>query len=99
MFVDARTRPGTSAAESIISGINVSGTIQVTAQRVVIDGFTIQNNTTGPGIATVSTGSGYWIFNNVIRNNTFGIFLRSNGNVETLVRHNFQFQPPRPGAQ
>lgn len=80
--VDARIRPGTAAAESIITGINASGIVQLTNERVVVDGFTIQNNTAGPGISTVGTGSGYWIFNNIIRNNVLGIqYTRNTGSL------------------
>lgn len=86
--VDARTRPGLTAAESIVTATNANGTIQVTADRVVVDGFTVQNNTTGPGIATSASFSGYWIFNNIIRNNTFGLFFNSSGAGESQARRN-----------
>lgn len=96
--VDARIRPGTAAAESIITGINASGIVQLTNERVVVDGFTIQNNTAGPGISTVGTGSGYWIFNNIIRNNVLGIYMLSNSTLETQVRYNFFMSNNQAGA-
>ncbi|MEF2966443.1 right-handed parallel beta-helix repeat-containing protein [Paenibacillus sp. M1] len=96
--VDARTRPGTAGAESIISAVNASGTVQLTATHAVIDGFTIQNNTAGPGIVTAAAGSGYWIFSNIIRNNTFGIYLNSDTILESQVRHNFFISNNQAGA-
>ncbi|MEK3780408.1 right-handed parallel beta-helix repeat-containing protein [Paenibacillus sp. FSL R5-0810] len=96
--IDARNRPGTAAAESIITGTSASGIVQITNERVVVDGFIIQNNTAGPGISSVGTGSGYWIFNNIIRNNVFGIYLLSNGALETQVRYNFFFSNNQTGA-
>ncbi|MGC5328370.1 right-handed parallel beta-helix repeat-containing protein [Brevibacillus sp. SYSU BS000544] len=96
--VDARTRPGTASTESIISIDNVSGIVQVTDERVVIDGFTIQDNTLGPGITTSAADSGYWIFNNIIRNNVFGIYLLSSGTLVTQVRHNFFQNNNQSGA-
>jgi hypothetical protein len=95
---DARTRSAAAAAESVVTGSNPNGTFQVTADRVMIEGFTIQGNAGGPGIFTASTGSGYWIYNNIIRNNTFGILLQSNGSMETQVRHNALSSNNQAGA-
>lgn len=76
--IDARTRPGTPSSESIIEINTVVGSIQVNSNNVVIDGFTVQNNTVGVGILTSQLFSGYWIFNNIIRNNSGGLFFDSN---------------------
>jgi hypothetical protein len=83
--VDARTRTG--APESIIEGTGARP-FQVTADNVVIDGFTVQGNTLGHGIS-VGNVSGYWIFNNIIQNNTLGLFLDPNsGTTISQIRQN-----------
>jgi hypothetical protein len=73
--VDARTRQ--TSSESIVTSIDNTGVIQIMADNVVVDGFTVQGNTAGPGIHTFPTNSGYWIFNNIIQNNSYGLFLNT----------------------
>jgi hypothetical protein len=46
-----------------------SGSIQVNQDNIVVDGFTVRNNTLGVGIFTSPLHAGYWIFNNIIENN------------------------------
>jgi len=88
--VDARSRSG---AESIIS--NKNGPVQVEANNVTINGFTIEG-------ATEDLNAGIWIplagvegtqiLDNVIQSNVFGIWLNNKGatmKVEyNLIRHN-----------
>lgn len=86
--VDARNRSG---PESIVTGSDISGIIQVNADNVVVDGFTVIGNTLGPGIHSAASSSGYWIFNNIVHDNSYGIFVDSSGQTETQVRHNLLF--------
>jgi nitrous oxidase accessory protein NosD len=87
--VDARTRASTpAAAESIIGNA-----AYVTANNVVIDGFTIQGGDNmggdfGTGLYLLASASGYQVINNIIQNNTFGLYLNSGGATQTIVRHN-----------
>src|SRR4029450_4800383 len=85
--VDARTRPGTPASEAIIGN-----SAYFTANNVVIDGFTLQGGDNagdfGAGLYLLPTASGYQVLNNIIQNNTFGLYLNSGGAPQTLVRHN-----------
>ncbi|GGG03923.1 hypothetical protein GCM10010912_55890 [Paenibacillus albidus] len=94
--VDARTR--FPLAESTITGNNASGVVQVTADNVVIDGFTVQNNSAGPGITTSPLTSGYWIFNNIIQNNVLGLYLNSSGLTFSQARFNLIQSNNQPGA-
>jgi len=96
--VDARSRLTSPSQESIIMNNNASGIIQINADKVVIDGFTIQGNTLGPGMMTSSSFAGYWVFNNIIQNNVFGINLHYNGDVYTQVQQNFIRNNTQPGA-
>jgi Ca2+-binding RTX toxin-like protein len=85
---DARTRTG---SESVVDSSSVSGfapTFNVTADDVTIDGFTIQGATDDPGILTDRNASGYTIVNNIIQNNTIGIYANSEGTNPTLIQHN-----------
>jgi len=91
--VDAR---GPRGAESIIT--NACGPVQIEANNVTIDGFTIQGATipadpcffagiwTNPGFA--GTQGGYTIVNNIVQNNISGIELDSTCTNPTLVQHN-----------
>lgn len=84
--VDARRRVGTLASETIISLTANFGAIQIEADEVVIDGFMIEDNTSGAGIYSTPDYSGYWIFNNIIKNNAYGIYLNSSGQRTVQVR-------------
>jgi hypothetical protein len=84
--VDARSRVG---AESIVSD---SQGIYITANNVVIDGFTVQNSVnpafTGYGIDIGVLTTGAQILNNIIQNNIAGIGLANTGASQVLIRHN-----------
>lgn len=101
--VDARTRSG---AESVIT--NSCGPVQIMADNVVIDGFTIEGSTDGdpcflsgiwsnPGF--LGTNGGYTIVNNIVQNNISGIELDSTCAASpTLVQHNLIRNNSNPGA-
>ncbi len=100
--VDARTRSG---AESVIT--NSCGPVQIMADNVVIDGFTIQGSTDGdpcflsgiwsnPGYS--GTQGGHTIVNNIVQNNISGIELDSTCTYPTLVQHNLIRNNSNTGA-
>ncbi len=95
--VDARTRAVPVTSESVVS--NGDGDFQILADKVVIDGFTIQgvNNPadvsslnagiwTNPGFS--GTSGGHQIRNNIIQNNIIGIELDNTGAFQAKVEHN-----------
>lgn len=88
--VDARTRAGEPSTESIVNSMG-SPTFDVgffvRANGVVIDGFIVQDGTTS-GIFSEGTYSGYQFLNNIIQNNTIGLYLNNNGAQQTVVRNN-----------
>jgi parallel beta-helix repeat protein len=91
---DARTRALVN--ESVMN--NAGGAFNITASNVTIDGFTIQNASgppLGTGIAIGGAVSGASILNNVIQNNTFGIYLNGSGH---LVQRNLFRNNNLPGA-
>jgi len=92
--IDARTRVPTS--ESIIN--NSCGPVQIFADSVVLDGFTIQGSTdldpcyvagiyTNPGSHNSDVG-GYQILNNIIQNNIIGIEMDNTGALQAKVQQN-----------
>jgi hypothetical protein len=102
--VDARTRSG---SESVID--NACGPVQIMANNVVLDGFTIQGSTssdpcflagiwTNPGFS--GTQGGHQILNNIIQNNISGIELDNTGTFPTKVQYNLiqNNNNPGPGA-
>jgi nitrous oxidase accessory protein NosD len=99
--VDARTRSG---PESIIT--NTCGPVQIMADNVKIDGFTIEGSTdpdpcflsgiwTNPGFS--GTHGGHTIVNNIVQNNISGIELDSDCTYPTLVQHNLIRNNNNPG--
>jgi len=64
------------------SGFNVQ------ANDVRINGFTIQDAVGNPGINLSRSFSGYVIEKNVLQDNTFGIYLNSDGARTTIIRQN-----------
>jgi len=93
--VDARNPRG---PESIIT--DPQGTI-VTANNVVIDGFTVQMSIapafTGYGILIGAGTTGTQILNNIIQNNIIGIGLANTGGSQVLIRHNLIQNNNQPG--
>jgi hypothetical protein len=85
--IDARTR---SASESILEN---SGGLYVTANNVVVDGFTVQDSVatafTGYGIDLGAGTSGAQIVNNIIQNNIVGLGLANkNGGNQAVIQYN-----------
>src|SRR3989454_11654039 len=91
---DARGRVG---LESVVT--DPQGTF-VTANNVVIDGFTFQGSSnqafTGFGIAMGAGTSGTHIVNNIIQDNIAGIGLANSG-TQAVVRHNLLRNNNVPG--
>jgi parallel beta-helix repeat protein len=75
--VDARDRSG---SESV-----VDGGFLVTASDVTIDGFTVEDTATGPGIELRGGGTNQDVLNNIVQGNIFGLYLNGSG---VTVRHN-----------
>ncbi|HKP73226.1 MAG TPA: hypothetical protein VJT82_09840, partial [Pyrinomonadaceae bacterium] len=97
--VDARTRSVPPAQESILNA--PGGSLSITASNVTVDGFTVQEASTSPlgvGIALAANRSGHRIVNNIIRDNIFGLYLNSNGAIQSVVRFNFFDSNNRAGA-
>jgi len=106
--VDARTRVTLPADESIID--HPCGPVQITADNVTLDGFTVQGSTlsdpcflagiwTNPGSS--GTQGGHQIKNNIVQNNISGIELDSTCAANpTLVQFNLiqNNNNPGPGA-
>ena len=85
--------------ESILEN---SGGLYVTANDVVIDGFTVQNSTsgafTGYGIALGAGTSGADVINNIIQDNIVGLGLANHpAGTQAVVQYNSFRNNTRPG--
>lgn len=100
--VDARTRATTG--ESIID--SACGPVQIMADNVILDGFTIQGATlldpcfiagiwTNPGFS--GTQGGFTIRNNIVQNNIIGIEMDNTGAIPARVEHNLIQNNNNPG--
>jgi nitrous oxidase accessory protein NosD len=104
MGVDARSRPFVAANESIID--HPCGPVQIMANNVVLDGFTVQGSTlsdpcflagiwTNPAYS--GTQGGHQILNNIVQNNISGIEFSSNCPTPSLVQFNLIQNNNNPG--
>lgn len=85
--VTACARPG-DVNETVITHVN--GPLQINADNVTVDGFTLQGANSGftAGLYAAGNFSGFRVLNNLIQNNVIGLFLNSNGVNPTLVKGN-----------
>ena len=101
--------PAVRGAESIVGMAN--GAFQILADKVVIDGFTVQGVTNDPstdpaaleaGIWTnpafSGTQGGYTIQNNIIQNNIIGIYANNTGSLTAKVQQNLIQNNNAPGS-
>ena len=102
--VDARslTRTGLPATESVVQGNAGTTSFYVTANNVVIDGFTVQGatdgNVFGAGIVLGAGTSGAHVVNNIIQNNIAGLFLaNASGGNAAIIQHNLFRNNTQPG--
>lgn len=95
--VDARNRAIIN--ETIIRpSSTATPTITVTANGIVIDGMLIEENSNSSGISQARDYSGCQYRNNIIRDNTCGMELNSNGAAQTIVEQNRFTQNNESGA-
>ena len=101
--VDARTRVPSN--ESIIN--NTCSPVQIYADNVILDGFTVQGSTqtdpctiagiyTNPGSHASDVG-GYKIRNNIVQNNIIGIEMDNTGAIQARIEHNLIQNNNNPG--
>ncbi|HLF28034.1 MAG TPA: right-handed parallel beta-helix repeat-containing protein [Anaerolineae bacterium] len=93
--VDAR---GARGPESIIDGGLTDAPLQIVANDVAVDGFTIKGGSNGlnAGIhIPIGAASGYDILNNIITDNAIGIYANCAGSC--LIRHNLFDANNQPG--
>jgi len=84
------TRPGRHA-ESVVQHLDPEGTVQLLADDITWDGFTIlgvagQQN--GPGMVTSPTHSGYLIRDTIFQDNGVGLHLAASGEHPSFVCRN-----------
>ncbi len=89
--VSAGTRSG---AESIIDG----GGVSVVGAAATVDGFTIENVTSGDGMYLAPSSGGSQVLNNIFQGNVFGLYLNDNGSAQTLVSQNLFLNNDAPGS-
>jgi hypothetical protein len=80
--------------ESIVTGDDLTGTVQLRADHVTWDGFTIRGvpkQENGPGMYTDPAHSGYLVRDTIFQDNGVGLRLGSSGEHPTLIcRNRFQ---------
>ena len=93
--VDGTTR-GTSGESIVVAG-NAPG-FNLSANGITVDGFLVKNSLTG--LTTSNANSGYIIQNNILINNTIGLYLNTVGGAATnsLVQRNKLANNDRAGS-
>jgi hypothetical protein len=96
---DARTRPNVPANESILTGAD--GVFSVSANNVIINGFTIQGQTSGllngGAVWFKDIFSGYQFINNIVQDNIFGVYANSEGTTQSQFSFNLFQNNNNPG--
>jgi nitrous oxidase accessory protein NosD len=84
------TRPGRHA-ESVVQHLDPEGTVQLAANDITWDGFTIlgfAGGQNGPGMATSPGSSGYLIRDTIFQDNGVGLHLAASGERPSFVCRN-----------
>jgi hypothetical protein len=84
------TRPG-RRAESIVQHLDLDGTVQLKADNITWDGFTIlglAGEVNGPGMYTSPAHSGYLIRDTIFQDNGIGLRLAADGDRPSFVCRN-----------
>jgi hypothetical protein len=84
------TRPG-RRAESIVQHLDLDGTVQLKADDITWDGFTIlglAGEVNGPGMSTSPAHSGYLIRDTIFQDNGVGLRLAADGDRPSYVCRN-----------
>lgn len=90
--VNATTRTPGGPGETVVTGTAGPpslGLFSAMADDITIDGFTFEGNTTGGGLATSESFSGYVVEDNIVTSNLTGFYAESNGHKPSLFRDNF----------
>ena len=74
---------------------STGGGFNVTASGASVDGFVIRD-ASAPGVSLSSGASGYSLLNNIIRDNTFGVYLNSDGASQTVLRRHRRYRCGNP---
>ncbi len=86
------TRPAIDESEITQTVAVPSAGVYVSAGGAVVDGFVIRKTTpggSGVGVGLAASGSGYEIRNNIIQNNTMGLYMASEGTNQTKIVGNY----------
>jgi parallel beta-helix repeat protein len=100
---DDPTKEAILQYNTTLNGGNPSEGFDIESAKVTIDGFKIEPDPTlvlHDGVAIFATRffSGYDIRHNVVKNNTFGIYVNSDGSALTYVRENCSLNNNLAGA-
>lgn len=93
-----RTTGENPARDAIVNGAAGAPGFRVVANGVQIRGFTVQNATNEAGISLSKAHSGSEIRENLIQENTFGVYLNSNGEKRSRVERNCFRDNNKPGS-
>jgi len=94
-----RNQPPDPQHDSIIQfSTPAGGIVNLMSNTIELDGFVIQNNAQGTGVYCLPTFSDYLIERNTIQNNVFGLYLNSNGAMQSVVYDNTFIGNTLPGA-
>jgi hypothetical protein len=86
-------------ADAIVQASNpAGGVVNLLANGIRFQRFTVQNNTLGTGILTGASFSGHRVAANTVQNNVIGVYFNSNGTADSAVLLNCIRQNNQPGA-
>jgi hypothetical protein len=89
--------PPNPAVDAIVQGPTL-WTFGLLADDIVLENFVIQRTNNGPGVYWSGVFSGYLTRNNIIQENTFGLYANSGGATQSVARFNCFRANNAPGA-
>jgi len=101
--IDARTRNVPAVQESVIQATGSATSVIFDADSITLDGFTINGDTLTVGaddlgIEMYPSFSGSQIVNNIVSNNTIGLYPAASGALQTIIKFNAFIDNNLPGG-
>ncbi|WP_030899698.1 MULTISPECIES: right-handed parallel beta-helix repeat-containing protein [unclassified Streptomyces] len=87
------------ATDAIVQADNAAGgVVNLLADGIRFQRFTVQNNTLGSGVFTGASFSGHQVQQNLVQNNVLGVYFNSNGATDSAATQNCIRQNNQAGA-
>ena len=84
--------------DATVTSSDLAGTFRLGAADILLSGFEVSGNGSGPGIYTSPNFSGYKVRHNIIADNTFGVYYHASGELASQLGKNCISDNNRSGS-